>query len=77
MRVELYTKPGCSLCEAAKAVLEDIQGDIDFELREIDIRHDEALFERYRFDIPVVVVGGRTYKHRIYRTQIVQALSGG
>jgi glutaredoxin len=65
IRVELYTRDGCHLCEDAKAVLEKVRGEVPFELREIDIDGDAALVERYGIEIPVIVVDGR--KHAKYR----------
>jgi glutaredoxin len=59
MVVTLYAKAGCCLCDDARALLEDLAADTDFELREVDIRSDPALFERYRYRIPVVTVDGK------------------
>jgi len=66
MTVEIYSKPGCSLCDEAKAVLLSVRERIPFELVEVDIRSDRALFDRYKFDIPVIVVEGeRAFHHRV------------
>jgi glutaredoxin len=54
----LYTKAGCHLCDEARAHLEDLAADHDIVLEEIDIRADLALFERYRYRIPVIAVDG-------------------
>jgi hypothetical protein len=76
LRVELYTKPGCHLCDVAKDVLVRVQERIPFELVERDITSDAALFDRYRYDIPVVVVPGRrTFVHRVYASQLELALT--
>ena len=58
MKVTLYTKPGCSLCFKAKKLLEELRSERAFELEEIDITGDEALYERYRWEIPVIAVEG-------------------
>jgi len=66
MTVEIYSKPGCHLCDEAKAVILAVRRRISFELVEIDIERDPALFERYRYDIPVVFVDGhKAFKHRL------------
>jgi len=57
-RIVLYTKAGCHLCDEARAHLEDLAADHAFELDEIDIRTDSALFERYRYRIPVITLDG-------------------
>ena len=55
-QVTFYTKAGCHLCEQARAMLDDIATEIDYELTEIDIRSNLALFEQYRYRIPVIIV---------------------
>src|SRR6266480_4603602 len=65
VKVEVYSKADCPLCDEAKATLEIIQKDIPFELVEVDITVDPAVFQKYRYDIPVVFVDGRkAFKHR-------------
>jgi glutaredoxin len=59
MLVTLYAKAGCCLCDDARALLEDLAGEREFELSEVDIRGDAELFERYRYRIPVITVDGR------------------
>jgi hypothetical protein len=56
--VILYAKAGCHLCDEAREYLEDLAASYAFTLDEIDIRRDEALFDRYRDRIPVVTVDG-------------------
>lgn len=55
-KVTFYTKAGCHLCEDARDMLDEIASQTPFELTEIDIRRDLALFEQYRYRIPVVVL---------------------
>ena len=58
--VTLYAKAGCHLCDEARAYLEDALADLsqELDLRETDIRADPAVFERYRYRIPVITVDG-------------------
>jgi glutaredoxin len=58
LRVTLYAKAGCHLCDEAREHLEDLAAEVALELDEMDIRSDAALFERYRYRIPVIVVDG-------------------
>jgi glutaredoxin len=77
VQVTLYTKPGCCLCDDARTHLDDLAADVTFELRELDIRDDPALFERYRYRIPVVVVNGHeALEGRIERADLAAALTG-
>ena len=57
--VTLYAKPGCHLCEEARAVLDGVRAETPFELREVDVSLDPALHRRYGERIPVVEVGGQ------------------
>ena len=57
--VTLFGRPGCHLCDDARAVLERIRADHPVTLREVDIDGDEELFKRYLERIPVVTVDGR------------------
>lgn len=58
-RVTLYSSPGCSLCDRARAVLEAVRAEQPFELDEVDISGDDELERRYRELLPVVEVEGR------------------
>ena len=51
-------KPSCSLCENAKELLTMAGGRWAFDLTEHDIYERAEWFERYRYDIPVVVIDG-------------------
>jgi len=57
--VVLYGRPGCHLCEEALAVIERVQARVRFDLRQVDIESDDALFMRYLERIPVISVDGR------------------
>lgn len=75
MHITLYEKPGCCLCDDARALLEELAGNVEFELREIDIRDDPALFQRYRYRIPVIAVdGSEVLEGRIDATDLAHAL---
>jgi glutaredoxin len=66
MIVEIYSKSQCPLCEEAKEILARVRRRIPFELREVDITSNPALFEEYRYDIPVVFVNGsKAFKHHL------------
>ena len=58
-RVTLYSRPGCHLCDDARAVLLRIAADLPFALDERDIEADDDLLRRYLERIPVVAVEGR------------------
>ena len=57
--VTLYGRPGCHLCDDARAVLERVRAERPFALREIDIEADERLLRAYLERIPVVALDGQ------------------
>jgi hypothetical protein len=63
--ISLYTRPGCDLCDEARATLQGIledraaRGDAIAIVHEIDITADTELEHRYFDVIPVVEMGGR------------------
>jgi glutaredoxin len=72
--VTFYTKAGCHLCEEARELLEEIAEETEFTLTEIDIRSDPAVFELYRYRIPVILIDGETLlEGRIEAEELQQA----
>ena len=63
--ISLYTRPGCGLCEEARATLHGIledraaRGDAIATVTEIDITTDSDLEARFFDVIPVVEIGDR------------------
>jgi glutaredoxin len=73
--VTLYTRPGCHLCEDAKAAIAPLLREFDASLHEVNIDKDEVLEERYGWDIPVIFIGARkAAKHRVDVGQIRRQL---
>lgn len=58
IKVEVFGKGDCHLCEKALHIIRDIQKEIPFELSVIDISEDEDLFREFREEIPVVFMNG-------------------
>ena len=57
-RVLLYSKPGCHLCEDARAVIEQVCAEVGTGFAEVDITADPDLMRRYGEQIPVTLVDG-------------------
>ena len=53
-----YSRPGCHLCEEARAVLDGLRERVPFVLTDVDIETDPALHARYLERIPVVALDG-------------------
>ncbi|MDT7602703.1 MAG: hypothetical protein QOF61_700 [Acidobacteriota bacterium] len=78
-RVVIYTRPGCHLCEEAKAEIARADCTELFTLQEINIDADPELVRRYGDDIPVVTINGaHAFKHRLtaaeFRRELRRAL---
>jgi glutaredoxin len=76
--VTLYTRPGCHLCEEAKAAITPLLREFGASLREVNIDDDLVLRERYGWDVPVIYLGARKVaKHRVnleqFRRQLREA----
>ncbi len=57
-RVTLYGKPGCHLCDDARAIVERVRSQRPFELQEVDVTLDPAMHRVYGERIPVLVLDG-------------------
>ena len=56
--ITLYGRPGCHLCDEARALLERVRADVAFRLDDVDIESDDVLHARYLERIPVVALDG-------------------
>jgi len=73
--VTLYTRPGCHLCEEAKAQIAPLLQEFGARLTEINIDEDPDLRARYDYDVPVIFLGARkAAKHSIDPVQFRRQL---
>jgi glutaredoxin len=78
VEVVLYGRPGCCLCDDARAVLERAQQRLDFTLSERDIEQDDQLLASYLERIPVVTIdGAEVFEYFVDETRLEAALTGG
>ena len=81
MRLTIYSKPGCHLCDEMKSLVQRVarrQPDRhDISIDEIDISSDRTLTDRYGLEIPVLLIDGqKVAKYRVSEealTRMVQA----
>jgi glutaredoxin len=78
--VTIYSRPGCHLCEEAKAQISPLLKEFGARLTEINIDEDSELCARYDYDVPVICLGARkAAKHRVdlaqFRRQLRDASS--
>jgi glutaredoxin len=60
-RVTLYSRPGCHLCDDARAVVSQVCDELGEAFDEVSIDDDPALQERFGEEIPVTFVDGRQH----------------
>jgi glutaredoxin len=73
--VTIYSRPGCHLCEEAKAQIAPMLKEFGSSLTEINIDEDPELRARYDYDVPVIFLGARkAAKHRVDLVQFRRQL---
>lgn len=66
IKIDIFSKDDCSLCEVAKAEILKFQKEFEFELNEIDITKDDEIFEKFKYEIPVIFVNGKKlFKYKV------------
>ena len=79
-RVTLYSKPGCHLCDDARAVVEGVCQELGESFDEVDITAGpdaSALTRAYGEEIPVTLVDGRQHDFwRVDAGRLRAALTG-
>jgi hypothetical protein len=73
--VQLYSKPGCHLCEQAQAELARLRRFYPHTLQLIDITTDVGLHERFGERIPVIVIADREFAAPISTSELEHALA--
>jgi glutaredoxin len=69
-RVTLYSRPGCHLCDDARAVVEQVCTELGQSYVEISIDDDPDLRRRYGEEVPVTLVDGA--QHDFWRVDPVR-----
>jgi len=73
--VTLYGKPGCHLCDDARAVVERVRAERSFKLEEVDVSLDPTLHREYGERIPVLAVDGvELFEFRVEEAVLVRQL---
>ena len=76
-RVTLIGRPGCHLCDDARAVITSVCSDLGVDWDERSIDDDPELYDRYWEQIPVTLVDGAPHDvWRVDPARLRQALTG-
>ncbi|MCH8291352.1 glutaredoxin family protein [Candidatus Poribacteria bacterium] len=75
IKLQLYTKSNCSLCDEAKDVLRQVEEKFSIQVEEIDITTNLGLFTKYKYSIPVLEMDKKQlFIHRIDRKRLQRKL---
>jgi glutaredoxin len=81
VRLTIYSKPGCHLCDDMKSLVRRVLAahpdSHTLELAEIDISTDPQLLDRYGLEIPVLMIDGKKVaKYRVSEAELRRMLTG-
>lgn len=77
-RITLIGRPGCHLCDDARAVIAAVAEDLGVAWQECSIEEDPDLRERYGELIPVTLVDGAQHDYwRVSPVRLRAALAAG
>ena len=77
MKVTVYSRPGCHLCDEAVGQIEAIATGLNrIEIEVIDIESDDRLLRMYLERIPVVEVGGEVVSELLFDPARLRSVLG-
>jgi glutaredoxin len=78
VRVTIYSKPDCHLCDEMKAIVHRVlDGDAHTSIEEIDISNDPVLLGRYGLEIPVLMIDEtKVAKYRVTEAELRRMVGG-
>jgi glutaredoxin len=81
VRLTIYSKPGCHLCDDMKSLVHRViathASAQTITLDEIDISTEPALVDRYGLEIPVLMIDGKKVaKYRVSEAELILMLKG-
>ncbi len=75
LEVQMYTKKDCSLCVVAKETILRVQKKTPFDFQEVDIESEEDLYERFKYEIPVVFINDQmVFTYRVNGKELKRTL---
>lgn len=75
--VIIYSRPGCHLCDEAKAAIMSAGCSDQFTFAEVNIESDQELLRKYQYDIPVIAIDGiESFIHRVNVDDFIRVIRG-
>jgi riboflavin kinase/FMN adenylyltransferase len=76
IHVEIYSRPGCHLCDDAKLAVQRFVTRYPIRLTVTDVDRTEALRARFGSEIPVVFINGEeAFRHRVNEIELERTLT--
>jgi glutaredoxin len=73
--ITIYSKPDCHLCDRAKEVIDRCRSKVEFVVEVVDISQNPELLQRYRHDIPVILLDGNEIaRHFVQERKLLELL---
>jgi glutaredoxin-like protein DUF836 len=73
VRLRLYSRPGCHLCDQMRQEVDELLADRPREWEVVDVDADPELARRYGETVPVLLVNGRLFA-RVRLPRLAQRL---
>lgn len=71
VQIDIYSRPGCHLCDEAKDVIERVRRRFGFSIRVVNIETDPELEKQYGEEIPVVFINGnKAFKYHVDEAEL-------
>ena len=71
IRIEIYSRPGCHLCDEAKEVIDRVGRHVPLAVSVINIDNDSELQKLYGEQIPVVFINARkAFKYQVDEAEL-------
>ena len=71
IRIEIYSRPGCHLCDEAKEVIDRVGRRVPFNVSVINIDGDPEMQKLYGEQIPVVFINGnKAFKYHVDEAEL-------
>ena len=76
IRLTIYSRPGCHLCDEMKDLVRRVSASVPLALEEVDISGDAELERLYGTEIPVLMADGKKVaKYRIGERELRRVLT--
>ena len=63
IKVEIFSRSGCHLCEVAEKVVREVHREVPFDLHVILIDGDKELENEYGEEVPITIINGQRHDY--------------